>query len=480
MTAAVSIPVLPGLELSDEDRALVTDLRRQMMWESYDLWLTDAYYTGQQIMTDLGVSMPPELRDLHVIIDWPRLAVDALHERMDIVGFRYPDSIDADQDLWDLWEGNHLDEEFPLACLDALVFGRSYLLIGTRDDGSPWVTVESPLNMTVKWDPRKRRVQAGLQVYDYEGDDYATLFTPDETVEMSRAGTGRWKVANRDRHRLGYCPIVRMANRQRTHDRAGTSEITPAVMSITDGACRKLRNLEVASEFYSLPQKYILGVTERAFQDASGEQKSAWETYIGRILALPRDENGDLPQVGQFDAYNPSVYTDVINMLADRFASVAELPASYLGKTTDVPASADAIRMSTDQLVQRVKRKLSAFGPAAETTLQIALGFTGGAARRPKAMWRNPEIPTPAATTDAVVKQIQSGYMPAHSDVAGEMLGYTPIQRRRIEADRRREAGRQALNAIAARMGEGGANEQQPGVEPAQPQPANAHPGAAE
>ncbi|MBQ1164171.1 hypothetical protein KBZ21_39905, partial [Streptomyces sp. A73] len=42
--------------------------------------------------------------------------------------------------------------------------------------------------------------------------------------------------------------------------------------------------------------------SESAFQDAEGNTKSAWETYIGRVLALERDEDGQVPTVGQFTA----------------------------------------------------------------------------------------------------------------------------------------------------------------------------------
>ncbi|MBQ1164269.1 hypothetical protein KBZ21_40450, partial [Streptomyces sp. A73] len=45
-------------------------------------------------------------------------------------------------------------------------------------------------------------------------------------------------------------------------------------------------------------QRYILGASESAFQDAEGNTKSAWETYIGRVLALERDEDGQVPLVG--------------------------------------------------------------------------------------------------------------------------------------------------------------------------------------
>ncbi|MBQ1164456.1 phage capsid protein, partial [Streptomyces sp. A73] len=79
---------------------------------------------------------------------------------------------------------------------------------------------------------------------------------------------GGWVVIDRDVHNLGVVPVIRMANRQRTADRVGKSEISPEVMSITDAACRRLMGMEVASEFYGAPQRYILGASESAFQDA--------------------------------------------------------------------------------------------------------------------------------------------------------------------------------------------------------------------
>ena len=40
-----------------------------------------------------------------------------------------------------------------------MVFGRSYVLVGTGDDPDmPLVTIESPLNLAGLWDARKRRL----------------------------------------------------------------------------------------------------------------------------------------------------------------------------------------------------------------------------------------------------------------------------------------------------------------------------------
>ncbi|MBQ1164867.1 phage capsid protein, partial [Streptomyces sp. A73] len=59
-------------------------------------------------------------------------------------------------------------------------------------------------------------------------DRLVTLYLPDQTIHAV-AEDGGWVVIDRDVHNLGVVPVIRMANRQRTADRVGKSEITPEV-----------------------------------------------------------------------------------------------------------------------------------------------------------------------------------------------------------------------------------------------------------
>jgi hypothetical protein len=454
VTGSLVMPTLRLLTLSDEERRIVASLQRMKFEQADALRTLDAYYNGEQAIDTLGISMPPELADLRTALGWPRLAVDPLHERLDVEGFRFPDSDDADESMWEIWSRNDLDTEAPMGWLDALIFGVSYLAVGTSDDlDVPWVTVESPLNMVVRWDPRRRAVAAALQHYtDDDGRQFATLYLPNQTVELAPDDKGVLEVADRDEHRMGAVPVMRMANRSRVHDRGGRSEITPELRTVTNSAIRGLLRMEVGAEFFSTPQRWILGATEKDFQDADGNPKSAWETYIGRILALERDEEGNVPEIGQFNPADPSSHTKVLDKYAEIAAGIMGLDASYLGKSTDNPASADAIRMSTDRLVQKARRKQRGFNAPLRGAMHFARAFQSGdvpeATRLMEVLWRAPEIPTPAATTDAIAKQIESGYLPAESDVTGAKLGYTAMERRQIAADRKRaqaEADRKAV-----------------------------------
>jgi hypothetical protein len=39
-------------------------------------------------------------------INWPRVVADALEERLDIEGFRSPDQVSGDDELWSAWLGS--------------------------------------------------------------------------------------------------------------------------------------------------------------------------------------------------------------------------------------------------------------------------------------------------------------------------------------------------------------------------------------
>ncbi|MGW7087515.1 phage portal protein [Streptomyces sp. NPDC054871] len=472
----VSIPDLPLVYLSDDELALINLLRADMLRDRWALQLRDAYFNGEQLVRDLGISIPPQLKGLHTVIGWPRVGVESLEERLDLEAFRWGDGSDSSE-LDEIADANDLFDESSLAHLDSLVYGREYLAVGSGDCGEdcpPLISAESPMDMTLMWDARLRMGTAALRecaadsfVESGPEERMIVLYLPDQTVTALPSPSGGWEVVDRDIHRLGVVPVVRMANRQRTADRVGKSEITPEVMSITDAACRRLMGMEVAAEFFGAPQRYILGASESAFQDADGTAKSAWETYIGRVLALERDEDGNVPNVGQFAAHDPTGMTKIIDLYARIMSSQFGLPPHMLGYTTDNPASADAIRSTEAKLVKRSERRIRRYGAAWQQAMRLALWVRDGVppdkSRRIETVWRNPATPTVAAQADATVKLVQAGILPADSDVTLEMAGLSEGQRQRVRADRRRANGRSVLDRLAA-LGAPGDEEQSPEV----------------
>jgi hypothetical protein len=452
---SMTIPELPLLTLSDDEVQLLTALRSDLLGQRFKLELLDAYFNGEQVIRDLGISIPPQLKTLHTVIGWPRIGVESLERRLDLEAFRWADGSDA-ADLEEIAESNDLYDEASLAHLDALTYGREYVSVGSGEAGDPpLITFESPLDMTLFWDARLRLATAALRESVEGGERIVTLYLPDQTVYAAEVDGG-WDVFDRDIHNLGIVPVLRMANRQRTADRVGKSEITPEVMSITDAACRRLMGIEVAAEFFGAPQRYILGASESAFQDAEGNAKSAWETYIGRVLALERDEDGNVPTVGAFTAHDPSGQTKIIDLYARIMASQLSVAPHVLGYNSDNPASADAIRYADNAQVKKAERCIRRFSATHRDAMRLALWFRDGEppdkTRRIETVWRNPATPTIAAQTDAAVKLVQAGILPADGDVVLEMAGLNEDQRRRVAAERRRSAGAAAGGQLMERL----------------------------
>lgn len=464
------LPPLPGTllppatpnGLSDDEQRLITGLstKLSMLWP--DMWLRDSYYNGEQRMQSLGISVPAQLASVRTVVDWPRICIDPLVQRCVNDGFRMPAQTDADSELTDLWHANDMDAEAPLTYLDALVFGRGYMIVGAPDydGGAPLITVESPANLALLWDPRTRRTTAAYQSYEVEGVFRAVLYLPDQTIAMSRdQSNSSWTVDNRDEHGFGQVPVVRYVNRARSANREGRSEISPAIMSTTDSACRSLLGMEIAREFYAIPHRYVLGATESDFVDAAGNQKTALDMAMNKFLALERDAEGNLPTVGQFTAFDPSVFTKIIDEHAQLMSSYTQFPPAMFGQTTTAnPASADAIRVADNGIERRAAQVTRQFSRPAIETMQLAWRFANGGATLPAEMrlltadWMNTATPTPAGTTDAMFKQAQMGAVPATSDVVLQALGWTERQRQRLEADRSVDAGASVLAELAASL----------------------------
>jgi hypothetical protein len=442
-------PASPADGLSDEERALIVGLSTKLAFLTPWMLTGQQYYDGTQRLTNLGVSIPPSMSMVRTVVDWPRICVDPLVQRAVIDGFRLPKQTDTDTELQELFEANEFNAEFPLCMLDALTLGRGYAIVGSGDeDGDPpIVTMESPFNLAIDWDPRTKKVRAAYQAFEAEGVFEAVLYLPDVTVTMSREQTSQWKVDDRDEHGFGEVPVVRFANRQRTSDREGRSEISAAIRNTTDSAIRTLLGMEIAREFYSVPHRYGLGLAEADFREPDGTPKTALDMVMSKFIAFERDESGQVPEVGQFQAFDPSVFTKIVDKHAMLMSSYTQYPPDYFGQmNTANPAAADAIRLAQDGLNRRGRQVQGHASAPAKNLARLVWRFAHRGEqltpdlRRLEVDWQPVETATPAATADAVAKQVQIGSVPATSDVTLGRLGYSSVERARLAKDREKDA----------------------------------------
>lgn len=455
--STASIPALPLLGLSESERSVIMLCQREAMRCRYEMQLAEAYYLGEQIVKNLRIAVPKELEFLRTIVGWAGIAVDPLVERLGIDGFRLPNATDSDERLVEVWDGNGLDSEQTLSYTDAFSMGSSYWSVGSplESGGIPQITVESPLNMSVLWDLRGTSATAAFQEYWNAGRRHAVLQVPRKNIYLATDDNGQWVIDDRDEHGFDFVGVERVANRSRTNNRNGSSEITLPLRSVIDAACRTLLGLEVAREIYSVPQKMILGASESDFQKSDGTRKSAWDTYITKVLALERDADGNLPELKQMQAYDPSVFTKLIEMYASQAAGILSANPQDLGLYTQGnPTSAEAGIVTESRRDRRAVMKQAMFGVPMVKVMQHAMRFQNNGVlpqefARMAVDWRPVNQEPISIASDALSKQIASGSVPATSDVVLKRLGYSAVERRRLEQDRKRDLGATAIKSIA-------------------------------
>lgn len=412
--------------------------------EHPDLEKLNRHYEGEQPLTYMHPDLLRELdgRVKQLVINWPRLVVDGLEERLDIEGFRYSTDASATEDLWAVWQANGLDYGSQQAHLDALVMRRSFVVVGTGIDLEiPRVTVESPLQMNADFDPQTRKVRFALKRWSEQEatmatigaarEDFATLYAPFSTVHYQR-GRGGWAVLDRDDHMLGRPPVVVLANRGRLLNPGGVSELKD-IIPLSDAACKIATDMMVSAEFHAMPRRWALGFNESDFQDEEGKPVSTWSKIAGRIWATTKSAK-EGAEVGTFPEADLKNFHETLNALARLVSAIGAVPPHELGFTTDNPASADAIRSAGDRRTKRAERRQRAWGEPWEDAQRLVLRIRDGdwdpRAASLETMWRDASTPTVAQKADAAVKLHAEGIVP--TEQTREDMGYSAEQRRRM------------------------------------------------
>lgn len=444
--------------MSEAERRTMTLLAGRLMDPNYqtELKLSGLYYDCLNAVPSLGISVPPELEPLRGILGWCTAGVDARSERLTVMGFRMPGQTEVDDDLQGIWQSNNLDAEAALVHEDAMIYGRAFVLVGVGDDG-PLITTESAENMIGSWDAARRELSAAYQTYvdsDPMSETYlkqlATFYTRDSTVQLVLDETG-WQVQERNPHNQGFVPVRMFAHHPTIRNRYGSSAMNAAWRNTQDRACRTLVRSEVAGEFFATLKIFLLGVTEQSFKKPDGSLATAWETFIGRISTLQADEYGNLPQVKEVRGDSPDGFIRTLDHAAQVMSGHTGLPPQYHGIFSDGnPASADAIRMSDFRLKTTADRLAVSFGNDWEATMRMAMRVGGevpAGIERLETDWAYTGIPTPNADAVTVTTQMAAGAVPPTSDDALAVMGWSPVQRSRIKAERDRFRGMAVLDA---------------------------------
>lgn len=391
--------------LSLEERLIADELLRKYSVQWSDDERLSRYHAGTARLAKLGLAVPPELDSLEVVVNWPRVAVEAIVERSDVKTLRRAGDLGADTGMLELFDYNNLDSQLPMFIRDKLVYGRAFLSVGANadDPSKPLIMVESPREMVVDVDRRSRQITSAMRVVR-NGDNQhvsVTLYQKNQTIWMDNKD-GVWKVQDRDRHNLGRVPVVMCLNRQKTADWNGRSEMSD-VIPLADAAARTLTNLQFAVEASAVPRKFAIGVKPEDFVDSDGHPLPQWEAYMGSVWAVADTS----AKIGQLNGADLTGFHETVDHYGKLASSVTGYPASYFGHSTANPAAEGAIRASEARLVKTVERSNSEAGKALAWALDLAGRFSTGewpTGNRIKVEWHDPGTPTFAQRADAIQK----------------------------------------------------------------------------
>lgn len=404
----------------------------------------DSYWAGTQpaayLAPEASKALGNRLRTLAV--NFPRLAVTAIEERLQVTGFRPSDSDEHDQELWKIWRRNRMAEVSAQAHTDALVYGRSFVMVWAGRDGSPQVTVESPKNVAVVHDPATREVAAAFKRWSQDGTGYGVGYFPDRIVKYTSTAsisgevfpsTG-WKETETIPNPLGVVPVVPVLNRGRLYELDGVSEMGD-LLDLSDGLNKVLSDMLVTSEFFARPRRWVTGL--EIVEDEAGNPINPFSDEAGKLW---QSEDPDT-RFGQFEASRLDGYTDAAALLTQQIGALSALPPHYLGLNGDQPPSADSIRSAEASLVSRCYTIQRVFGSAWSDVADLIIAVRDGVDPRTldyETLWASPETRTPAQSADAAMKLRQIGVpLPV---VLTETLGMTPSQVERIREAVRGEA----------------------------------------
>lgn len=324
-------------------------LKEKLIAKSARVRLRYQYYDMHFTLRDYKKGLPPEFYWMRSVLGWCGKAVDSMADRLVFREFE-----NDGFDMMEIFRLNNPDIVIDSAILAALIGSCSFVYIAPDADGFPRLRVLDGMNATGVPDPVTYTLLEGYAVLERDSNGQPTLeayFVPGRT-DFYPKDEAPYSIENTAPHPL-LVPIIYRPDATRAF---GHSRISRACMDITNEAVRTLHCSDIASEFYSYPQRYVLGLS----QDA--EKFDTWQAAMSTFLRIDRDEDGNLPQVGQFGQQSMLPYTDQIRMLAGLFAGETGLTLDDLGMPSTNPSSAETIKASHEMLRLTARKAQRSFG----------------------------------------------------------------------------------------------------------------------
>lgn len=350
-------PVYDPYEI--EAQILANKLLRQLAVYEPQIANKYAYYEADHDTRDFGISTPRKMLHHRPGIGWAARAVNTLSDRVSFDGFA-KDTFGVNNYFTQINATSIIDQ----GKHDTGIAGCAFIAVvdNPEDDPAhpkilmPFTAEEATgvINQTSglldmglavtrwakpapEWGIRNKRIIYAPADYLVFTRDYTALFENRQLVGLVGNETGR-------------CLLLPMTHRASARQPLGKSRLTKTARRIIQEVGRQKRREEIAEEFYSYPQRYIMGLAEGAKKDPG------WDSQLGKVWAANKDEDGDAPTVGQLAQMSLDGFETAKKDKARDFCAETALTLRNLGYETGNPSSAESLAaMSDDLLLEAIK-----------------------------------------------------------------------------------------------------------------------------
>ncbi len=448
------------------------------------------YYDMKAELKDMGISIPEQFLKVNCVTGWCKKAIDTHNVRSIFDGYAFAGTKNDNLDR--LVRLNNLSSLYRQVNRGSMTHGLSAMTCMRGAKGQPKAKVRgfSGNQFTALWDKDAGRISCGIVVSDVDKKGIPTRYIahfPDAVLVLERQDTAQnrqvWSCQEL-KNDLGQ-PLMVLFPFDPDLDRPlGHSMITPELQGIVDKAMRDVFRMEVGAEFFTFPQRYVLGATEELFSAQSSSKSdedekaeadeerngdspapsndyAKFKAYIGAFLAISRDESGDIPQVGQFPASPAENFTVVFENDAQRFSGATNVPLSQLGVLSNTYTSSDALSATNDPLILEVEEmNRQNDGPMIEIAkLMMAIEEETKIERLSaeqlniQTIWLDPSRPTMASRADAWTKLASVDPSIVGTRLYYEKIGLTQFDIDRLMREKRSNGAIAQLTRIADSLG---------------------------
>lgn len=452
--------LLKPREMTPDEAAVFGKLWGQVVARTRRNMLRSDYHNSKKRLERVGFSVPPHMVDFQTPIGWAEKTVTVPAARVRPDGYSSSVKSGLSRELDEITGTDAhraLERQWTRS---AMQHGVSFAFVTPNDDpeGEPIRTLRPASKATATVDPRTGEVTAALEMVS---TTQTLMYLPGLTLRVERV-RGPWMVLDEYVGIKDLVPCSVLPWDASLERPMGRSRITRPLMGFIDNGVRTMLRQEVQAEFFSAPQRSLLGAQPEHFQDDQGNKIDPLKALIGGIWALPdvfdEDEQKLVrPAIQQLQQASMQPHSDMLRTIAAMVSSETTMPLAYLGVVHDNPSSADAILASESDMVAMIENELPSIGAArvdyARKILAVKHGEWTPEMRKDltslRAGFRDPGTPTLAARADAGQKYV-STFPDGDPEVAMEVYGLRPDQIERNLAHARKVDASSAIDALLA------------------------------